>query len=119
MRRGTRQAGGHQYRLGIHREVHQRATLELKDRLARVAVLRVLPARILNPLARERIFQFHRSDGNAVQAQGDIERLLGAWREMQLSGQAQTVRGVAGFEFRIQLVCRLEVRRVERSPIGT
>ncbi|EXI72980.1 MAG: hypothetical protein AW07_02912 [Candidatus Accumulibacter sp. SK-11] len=53
--------------------MHQRAALELENRLARVAVLLVLPACILDPLAGERIFQLHRGHGNAVQAQGHIE----------------------------------------------
>ena len=48
VRRRARQPRGHQHRLGIHREVHQRAALELEDRLARVAVLLVLPARVLD-----------------------------------------------------------------------
>ena len=43
-----------------------------------IAIPLVLPTRILKPLARERILELHRGDGNAVQAHGDIERLLGA-----------------------------------------
>ena len=52
-----------------------------------VAVLLVLPARILDPLARERVLQLHRCHGNTVQAQRDIQRLLGAWREVELAGK--------------------------------
>ena len=37
---------------------------------------------------------------------------------MELPGQSQTIGGIARFEFRIQLVRRLEVRRMERSPIA-
>ena len=62
--------------------MHQRATLEFEDRLARVAVLLVLPACILDPLARERVLQLQRSDRDAVQAQGqcDQARLVkGEW----------------------------------------
>ena len=109
VRRRARQSGGHEHGLGVHGKVHQRAALEFEDRLARVAVLLVLPARILDPLARERVLQFQRSHGNAVQAQGDIERLLGAWREMELAGQSQAIGGVAGFKLRIQFVRGLEV----------
>ena len=117
VRRRARQAGRHEHRLGVHGEVHQRTALEFEDRLARVAVLLVLPACVLDPLVRERILQLQRGHGNAVQAQRDIERLLGAWREMELAGQSQAIRGIAGFEFRIQFVRRLEIRCMERSPI--
>ena len=37
---------------------------------------------------------------------------------MELAGQSQAIRGIAGFEFRVQLVRRLEVRGVQRSPIA-
>jgi hypothetical protein len=98
--------------------VDQRAPLKLEDRFTRVAVLLVLPARILDRLDRERVLQLHRGHRDAVQAQRDIERLLGAWREAKLTGQPQAVSGIAGFEFRVQLMCRLEERRMERPPIA-
>ena len=84
VRRRARQPRGHEHRLGVHREVDQRAALELEDRLARVAVLLVLPARVLNRLARERVLQLHRGDRDAVQAERDVEGLLGARREAKL-----------------------------------
>ena len=114
----ARQTGGHKHGLGVHGKVHQRAVLEFEDRLVRVAILPILPARILDPLARERVLQFHRSHRDAVQAQRHIEGFFRARRVMELPGQSQPIRGVAGFEFRIQLVRRLEVRRMERSPIA-
>ena len=103
---------------GVHREVDQRPPLELEDRLARVAVLLVLPARLFHRLARERVLQLQRGDRDAVQAQRDIERLLRAWREVQLPGQPQAVRGVACLQLRVQLVRRLEEGRVQRPPIA-
>ena len=111
VRRPAGQASGHAYRFGIHRKMHQRAALEQEDRLVRVAVLLVLAYRILHPLARERVLQFQRHDGNTVQAQRDVQRLLGgAWRKVELAGQPQTIGRVAGFKLGIQLVRRLEVR---------
>ena len=118
VRRRARQPRGHQHRLGVHREVDQRAALELEDRLARVAVLLVLPARILHRLARERVLQLHRGDGDAVQAQRDVEGLLGARREVKLPGEPQAVRGVARLQLRVQLVRRLEERHVQRPPVA-
>ena len=119
VRRRARQPGGHEHRLGVHGKVHQRAAFEFEDRLARVAVLLVLPARILDRLARERVLQLHRGHRNAVQAQRDIQRLPGgARREVELAGQPETIGGVAGLELRIQAVRGLEVRRVEGSTVA-
>ena len=78
----------------------------------------VLLARLFHRLAGERVLQLQRGDGNAVQAEGDIERLLRARREVQLPGQPQAVRGVTRLQLRVQLVRRLEVGRVQRPPIA-
>ena len=118
VRRRPCQPRGHEHRFGVHGEVHQRAALELEDRLARIAVLLVLPARLFHRLAGERVLQLQRGDGDAVQAEGDIERLLRARREVQLPGQPQAVRGVARLQLRVELVRRLEVGRVQRPPIA-
>ena len=112
------QPRGHEHRFGVHGEMDQRAALELEDRLARVAVLLVLPARIFHRLAGERVLQLQRGDGDAVQAEGDIERFLRARREVQLPGQPQAVRGVARLQLRVQLVRRLEEGRVQRPPVA-
>jgi hypothetical protein len=101
VRRRTGNAGGHQYQFSIYREVDKRAPLELEDRFTRVAVLLVLPARIIDRLAREWVLQLYRDHRYTVQAQRDIERLLGARREAKLTGQPQAVCGIAGLEFRI------------------
>ena len=81
-RRRPCQPRGHEHRFGVHSEVHQRPPLELEDRLARVAVLHVLPARLFHRLPGERVLQLQRGHGDAVQAQGDIERLLRTRREV-------------------------------------
>ena len=46
--------------------------LKFEDRLALIAVLPVLPASIVGPLARERVLQLRRDDGNPVQTERDI-----------------------------------------------
>ena len=38
--------------------------------------------------------------------------------KMELPSQSQAIRGIAGFEFRIQLMRRLEIRCMDRSPIA-
>ena len=114
----TGEAGRHEHRLGVHGEVHEGAALELEDGFAGVAIVLVLPARLFDALASERILQFQRGDRNAVEAQCDVHGLLGSRREVELPGQPEAVRDVAGFEVRVQFVGSLEVGRVERSPIA-
>lgn len=70
---GAGEAGGHQHQLGVCREVNQCSPLELENQVAWGAILFVLPAGILDPLARERVLQFHGGDGDAIQAQRHIE----------------------------------------------
>ena len=48
----------------------------------------------------------------------DFRAERGAWREVKLAGQPQSVGGVARFKHRIQFVRGLEVRRAERSTVA-
>ena len=92
--------GGHEDRLGVHGEVHQRAALEVEDRLALIAVLPVLPASIVGPLARKRVLQLRRDDGNPVQTERDIYGVLRARRVVNLAGEPQAVGRVSGYPAR-------------------
>ena len=118
VRRRPCQPCSHEHRFGVDREMHQCPTLELEDRLAWIAVLHVLLARLCHRLPGERVLQLQRGDGDAVQAEGDIERLLRTRREVQLPGQPQAIRRVARLQLRVELVRRLEVGRVQRPPIA-
>jgi hypothetical protein len=113
----AREARSHQHGFGIDGEVHQRAALKFEDRLARIAIVLVLPSRVLDRLSCERILELHGGDGDAIQAERDIERLLRARREVQLPRDAEPVGGVARLQFRIQFVRRLEVSHVQRPPV--
>ncbi len=59
----------------VHREVGH-AAAELKQLLARVAVLLVLPHRIVNGLLGEAVLQFEREDRQAVDEEPEVERPL-------------------------------------------
>ena len=96
----------------------ERTPLELEDRLTGVAVAPVLAHRILRRLPGERILELHRRNGNAVQVQRQIERLLRPRGETELAGESEPVGRVARFELRVQLVGRLEKRRVQRPPVA-
>ena len=78
----------------------------------------VLAAGVLDGLAGQRILQLQGDDRDAVQAEGDIERFFGARREMKLARKAEAVGGVAGLEFRIQFVGRLEEGDAEGAAVA-
>ena len=73
MGRSSGQTGCHQHRFGIGGEMDEGAPLECEDRVARVAVLLVLPARVLHGLAGQRVLQFDRGDRDTVEAQRHVE----------------------------------------------
>jgi len=84
--------------------MHQGPPLELEDQLARVAVAFVLPTGIIHGLAGQRILQLDRSDGNTVQAEGDVERPLRTRGVVELPGQPQAVRRIACLQLGVELV---------------
>ena len=112
------QPRGHANPLGVYGEVHERTALELEDRLPRIAVAPVLLDRILHRLPGERVLQLHRGDGDAVQTQRQVERLLRAGRETKLSRKPEPIGGVASFELGVQVMGRLEEGSAERAPVA-
>ncbi len=60
------QASGHEHFVGIDGEMHQAALPELEQRLARVALLAVLPLRVHDRLPGEGVLQLRGRDGQAV-----------------------------------------------------
>ena len=110
--------GRHARALGVDREVHERAPLELEDRLAGIAVTPVLAHRVVDRLPGQRVFELRCDDGNAVQAQGDVERLFRSGREVELPRNAEPVGGVTDFEIRVQPVRRLEEGDPQRVPVA-
>jgi hypothetical protein len=98
--------------------MHERPAFELEDYLTRVAVEFILPPRMLNGLSGKRVLELQRGDRDAVQADRDIERLLGARREAKLTGQAQPIRGVALFELGVKLVCCFKEGNLEGAAVA-
>ena len=111
-------SGGHQHRLGVDREVHQRAALELEDRLVGVPVALVLRPGVLDGLSGERVLELERGERDAVEAQGDVEGVLGTRGVAELPREAEPVRGVARLELGVQLVRRPEVGDLKRPPVA-
>ena len=69
---------GHEHGLGVHGEVDESAPLELEDGLARVSVLPVLFAGVLDSLPGEQVLQFQGGNWQSVDAQDNVEGLLRA-----------------------------------------
>ena len=108
MRRRASQPGGHEHRLGIHCEMDQGPPLELEDLLTGIAVLAILAFCVIRRLSGDRVFEFRRSDGDAIQTESDVEGLLRAGRKMQLPRDSKPVSFVTLFQFRIELMGRFE-----------
>ena len=69
-------------------------------------------------MAGERVLQLQSGDRDTVEAEGDIERLLRARREVQLPSQPQAIRGVARLQLWIQLVRRFEESHMQPAPVA-
>ncbi len=88
-RRLALQLGGHRDRIGVDREVDERAPPE-RDVL-RIAVVAVLLDRVLDVLAGEVVLQLRRRDRNAVEEQAEVDRLVGVGVEGKLARDGQPV----------------------------
>ena len=88
-RRFALQPGRHRDRVGIDREVHERAPPE-RDVL-RIAVLSVLLDRVLDGLAGEVVLQLRRRHRDAVEEEAEVDRLGGVGVERQLPRDGQAV----------------------------
>jgi hypothetical protein len=64
-------------KVGIDREVDERALHEAEQGQARIAVIGVLVLRVLDRLPRHGVLELQSHDGDAVDGQDDINALLG------------------------------------------
>ncbi len=76
VRGSTRETRRHEHGFRVGREVNEGPALELEDEFSRIAILLVLPPRILHGLTRHRVLELHRGYGNAVQGQGHVKGVL-------------------------------------------
>ena len=103
----TTQPCSHEHLVLVYRKVHQRTFFELKQQFARIAVALVLALGVFHRLARERVLQFRRGNGQTVQKQHQVQRLavciaviqLACHRELVVPIQRQRV-GVHGVAWR-------------------
>ena len=97
-RRLALELGRHRDRIGIHREVDERAAAE--RHVLRVAVVAVLLDRVLDVLAGEMVLQLRRRDRDAVEEQAEVERLVRVGVERELARDGQAVGVVVGHQLR-------------------
>ena len=107
----------HEHQVGIDREVHQRALLELEDQVVRIAVVLILPDRIPHALPRHGVLEFGSDDRDSVQADGQVERLGAGQLEQKLADDRQPVLRVERSHFRIHPVGRGEVGDLDRLAV--
>ena len=104
--------GGDVDQIRVDREVGE-TTAVGEERLARVAVGLVLPDRILDGLAGERILELGGEDGNAVQEQNQVEALFVLDAVPDLPGDREEVRPVEPPRLLVEPARRAEVREPE------
>ena len=109
---GPGERSGHEHLLRVHGEVGEAAPVG-EQRLARVAVVAVLPDRILDILAVERVLELGREDGDAVQEEREVEALLVLLAEAELADHREQVGRVQPLQLLVQPARRPEVRQPE------
>ena len=92
--RSPSQVGGHEDEIVIYGEVDEAAPLA-EQRLARVAVLLILLDGVFDVLVGEAVLQLEGGDGQAVDADGEVEGAAALVLAVaQLAGDAEAVGGV-------------------------
>ena len=109
---GTVELRGHEHLVRIHGEVGEAAPVG-EERLARVAVVSVLPDRVRDVLAGQRVLEFGREDGDAVQEEHQVEALFGLFAETELARDREEVGRVQPLEFLVEAAGGPEVGEPE------
>ena len=109
---GTGELGGHEHLVRIHGEVGEAACVG-EERLARIAVASVLPDGVFDVLAGERVLEFRREDGDAVQKEREIDALVALLAEVELANHREEVGRVQSLELLIETARRPEVSEPE------
>jgi hypothetical protein len=85
-----RSSAGHEDQLRVDREVGEAAAVG-EEGLPRVAVPHVLAGRVLDRLARQRVLQLGGEDRDPVEAEDQVEALLGLLAVMELAHDGEKV----------------------------
>ena len=85
----------------VHGKMNESPLLELEDLVARVAVEPVLPDGVLHTLPAQRVLEFRCGHGQAVEAEGQVERVRMVRAVLELPGDGEPVGLVAPLRLRI------------------
>ena len=107
--------GGHEHLVRIHGEMGEAARVG-EERLARVPVVSILPDGIFDVLAGERVLEFRREDGDAVQKEREIDALVALLAEVELANHREEVGRVQSLELLIETARWPEVSEPEFAP---
>ena len=108
------EVGGDVNQLRVDGEVGEAPAVG-EERLVRIAVGLVLPDRVLDGLAGERVLELGREDGYAIQEQHEIEALLVPGAVADLAGDGEEVRPVETPDLLVEPARGAKVREPERA----
>ena len=87
---GAPELGRDEHLIRIHREVGEAARVA-EEWFARIPILLILADRVRDVLPRERVLEFGREDGDAVQEEGEVEALFALLAEVELTHNREQV----------------------------
>ena len=109
--------GGHPYFVGVYGKVDEGAFVELEKQIVRVAVLCVLSFGVHRVLTGELVFKFHGSDGQAVEAKQQVNRILVFQTVLYLPCDSERVLLIQGEGVRVQIAGRFEISQLEAHAV--
>ena len=124
------ETGGHPNDFRIDSKMSQGAAFEFKDGFVLVAIAPILVFGILSRLAGEGIFEFEGDQGNAVEAEGEIDnpvfcacdvggvRFFGGFAVLELASDADLVGLVVGFEVGVEAMGSFEGGDAEGATVA-
>ncbi len=95
----------------------RQAALEGEEWLLGIAVLTVLPDGILHGLPGERLLQLHGEDGQPVEEERHVQRVVRPGAVAQLADDREAVRFVEPLRLFVEARDRPEVREAEGLPV--
>ena len=110
--RESGEQGRHEDQFRVHGEVGEAAPVG-KERLPRIAVVLILPDRILDVLPVERVLELGREDRDAVQEEREVETLLTLLAEAELAHDGEEVGCVEALQLLVEATRRPEICQPE------
>ena len=116
----TRKPRRHIHVIGIDGKMHERAFFELDKGGSdgRNAVLDILLNSVTRTLTRKSVFEFNRSNGQTIERQEHINRMIAIHIITHLTHHREAILIIAFFRFDIQTGRRTKIRQTQMLPPG-